>query len=100
MGDLNRASIIIMTNSLTLINLSKSVINIDFKENGEATHNVILDKTHSFKDSNAFILSELDRLIKNDKLDAVLNAAGGWVGGNLASSGQCGYFDIYMIELF
>ena len=60
---------------------SVSTINIDFKANPDASFNIGFSNTKSPSD----ILSEVQSILKTQKLESIINAAGGWTGGNLAS---------------
>ncbi|ETV78839.1 hypothetical protein H257_07666 [Aphanomyces astaci] len=59
-----------------------SVINVDFAANGDA------DVVNVTLDSGKSTLQQLPKVVeglKNQKVDAVVCAAGGWAGGNIAS---------------
>jgi len=60
------------------------VASIDLKENPSASTNIIIDPNQSLVEQQKSIESHLSPLIASDesKLDAILNVAGGWAGGN------------------
>jgi dihydropteridine reductase len=60
---------------------SVSTINIDFKENPDASFNIGYSATKSPSE----IMSEVQSILKTQKLESIINVAGGWTGGNLAS---------------
>ena len=60
---------------------SVSTINIDFKENPDASFNI----GYSTTKSPVELLTEVQSILKSQKLDSIINVAGGWTGGNLAS---------------
>ncbi|RNA21615.1 dihydropteridine reductase [Brachionus plicatilis] len=63
------------------------VVCVDLKENDEANANIIVDPTLSMIDQEKKIDENLKPFLSNDgKLDAILNVAGGWAGGNSASN--------------
>lgn len=51
-------------------------ISVDFEANPEAKENILL------KDN---VTLELKKILQNEKLDTILNVAGGWKGGNVKS---------------
>ena len=60
------------------------VTSIDFKENADATQNIILEsRNESLEAMGSRIIASLN----NSSFDAVINVAGGWAGGNAASDG-------------
>ncbi|KAJ3090715.1 hypothetical protein HK102_002858, partial [Quaeritorhiza haematococci] len=61
------------------------VLSVDFRENPEANHNIILDQGLSFEETGSKVSTEITNRLEARKLDAILNVAGGWAGGNLAS---------------
>lgn len=60
---------------------SVSTINIDFRENPDASFNIGYSTTKSPTE----ILSEVQSILKTQKLESIINVAGGWTGGNLAT---------------
>jgi len=60
------------------------VLCIDFRLNDEASHNIQLVDT-PWRDTASFVSAELNSYLKGGKLDAIINVAGGWQGGNAAS---------------
>lgn len=50
--------------------------------NDSADANITVPKDAGWVEQETVILSELENLLKNDKLDAVICVAGGWAGGN------------------
>ncbi|KAJ1523795.1 hypothetical protein HK096_001642, partial [Nowakowskiella sp. JEL0078] len=61
-------------------NANWSVTSVDFRENSEATSNVLLSTNDKFEEQYNKVHAILS---KEKKLDAIFNVAGGWVGGNL-----------------
>lgn len=59
------------------------------RENPSANANIIVDPNQPLGDQQKSIESTLDPLVNTEetKLDAILNVAGGWAGGN-AESGE------------
>ena len=60
---------------------------MDLKENQQASANIIVDQTLSMIEQEKNIEENLKPFLSDEKLDAILNVAGGWAGGN-SSSGQ------------
>ena len=61
-------------------------MSIDLKANDLANENILVDPSDAFKDQQTKIIEKLQPLlVDNTKLDAILNVAGGWAGGNAAS---------------
>ena len=60
---------------------SIKTINIDFRENPDAAFNIGYSNTKNPKD----ILTEIQTILRSQKLESIINVAGGWTGGNLAS---------------
>lgn len=59
---------------------------MDIRENESANANIIVDPNDGFKEQESKVLEKLKPLLlENAKLDAILNVAGGWAGGNAAS---------------
>ena len=74
-----------------------TVISIDFKENIEATSNIILTKSTtsaSLEVGGSAILKQVEDVLQKKKLDAIINVAGGWAGGNMASKGMIFLFKV------
>ncbi|KAI8916336.1 hypothetical protein EDD86DRAFT_185720 [Gorgonomyces haynaldii] len=59
-----------------------TVLSVDFRPNDEAHHNIILQQ-QDFLATAQHIESHLSTILGDQKLDALLNVAGGWAGGNL-----------------
>ena len=53
--------------------------------NGEADANVLVKPDATWSEQESFVLSNLQQVLNNDRLDAVICVAGGWAGGNAAS---------------
>ncbi|KAI9102002.1 hypothetical protein DFS34DRAFT_612415 [Phlyctochytrium arcticum] len=66
-------------------NAQWTVTSIDFTANADASHNVVLDKSVTGLDAVGRDVEKRVGLIVGDvgKLGVVVNAAGGWAGGNL-----------------
>lgn len=75
-----------------LVNHFKSknywVVSVDLKENHEANANILVNSSQSLIEQEANIEEGLKPLLSSEdsKLDAILNVAGGWAGGNAASA--------------
>lgn len=63
---------------------SWSVTSVDFVENADANHNIVLEKSANVAGMAASIES---RIAAGPSLNAIINVAGGWAGGNAASEG-------------
>lgn len=55
---------------------------IDMEPNDLADANITVAKDADWVEQETAILSELETLLKDEKLDAVICVAGGWAGGN------------------
>lgn len=74
----------------TLVNHFKSknywVVSVDLKENSNASANILLNADSSLFDQQKSLEDSLVNLLNdNSKLDAILNVAGGWAGGNCSN---------------
>ncbi|XP_042882354.1 dihydropteridine reductase-like [Penaeus japonicus] len=58
---------------------------IDLAANDEADANVIVSKDANWSAQAEAVMSGLDGILGTDKVDAIINVAGGWAGGNAAS---------------
>ncbi|KAF9101670.1 hypothetical protein BGX27_011384 [Mortierella sp. AM989] len=58
-----------------------NVISIDFFANQEATTNILLEKTDSLEEQGRRVVGAV-----SGQVDAIVCIAGGWAGGNAASS--------------
>ncbi|KAJ3193512.1 hypothetical protein HDU67_005083, partial [Dinochytrium kinnereticum] len=65
--------------------VAKIVTSVDFKPNEEASHNIVLSSSLDFEATGNKVNTDLSGLISGKKIDAILNVAGGWAGGNLLS---------------
>ena len=63
------------------------VLSIDMKENQNADANIVVTAAENAESQGEHIEKSLQPLIASDehKLDAILNVAGGWAGGNAGS---------------
>jgi dihydropteridine reductase len=65
----------------------KWVVSVDARANDNANANIVLNINDSLVDQENKIVSSLEPLLeKENKLDAILNVAGGWAGGNASSA--------------
>jgi dihydropteridine reductase len=64
----------------------KWVLSVDMKENKNADANILVTAAESASIQGEKIEQDLKSFVSNDdqKLDAILNVAGGWAGGNAA----------------
>lgn len=60
-------------------------ISIDFHKNDSADHNICLSDKSTWSEQAEIINKQLSEILGSNKLDAILNVAGGWAGGNAAS---------------
>ncbi|KAK7873319.1 hypothetical protein R5R35_011375 [Gryllus longicercus] len=58
---------------------------IDLKANDQADANILVKHDESWIEQEISVLSQVQELLKGDKIDAVICVAGGWAGGNAAS---------------
>ena len=63
----------------------KWIVSVDLKENANADANIIVDVKDSLAEQQTKIEENLKPLL-DEKLDAILNVAGGWAGGNAANA--------------
>ncbi|KAJ3070648.1 hypothetical protein HDU98_006326 [Podochytrium sp. JEL0797] len=59
------------------------VTSVDFRANTEADHRIVLDASNDFAATGALVDAELTAITAGNKIDAIVNVAGGWAGGNL-----------------
>ncbi|XP_043495639.1 dihydropteridine reductase [Polistes fuscatus] len=59
---------------------------IDMKPNEDADANIVLKATRNWEEQESDILSELKKILNEEKVDGVICVAGGWAGGNASSS--------------
>jgi len=59
-----------------------NVISIDINANPEADSNVKVDLSHDWVQQEQHVTQQVQDILKGDKLEAVINVAGGWAGGN------------------
>uniref|UniRef100_A0A0N5B9R3 Dihydropteridine reductase n=1 Tax=Strongyloides papillosus TaxID=174720 RepID=A0A0N5B9R3_STREA len=60
-------------------------ISIDLAKNDAADNNVIVDSSLDQEGQQKFIVSEVGKILGDDKLDGIFCVAGGWAGGNSSS---------------
>lgn len=74
----------------TLVSHFKScgwwVCSVDLVASDDADANIIVDPKADWTTQEELVVSELGKAVAADKLDAVLNVAGGWAGGNASSA--------------
>ncbi|GFT54528.1 hypothetical protein NPIL_694781 [Nephila pilipes] len=58
---------------------------IDMSNNEEANANVIVKPSESWVDQESEVLSGIQKVLNQEKIDALICVAGGWAGGNAAS---------------
>lgn len=76
-----------------MVNYFKSksywIVSVDLKANANADANIIVDVKDSLAEQQTKIEENLKPLVEgneSNKLDAILNVAGGWAGGNAANA--------------
>jgi len=62
------------------------VCSVDLAASDAADANVIVDPKADWLAQEELVVSEVGKAVGGDKLDAVLNVAGGWAGGNASSA--------------
>ncbi|KAL7631288.1 UNVERIFIED_CONTAM: hypothetical protein RMT77_018409 [Armadillidium vulgare] len=55
---------------------------IDLVPNEEADSNITVDKDATWEGQTQSVMSDLQKILGDEKLDAIFNVAGGWAGGN------------------
>eukprot|EP00659_Diplonema_papillatum_P011699 gene11699-18041_t len=61
------------------------VVNVDLVSNADASFEILVDDSLTWKHTSDRVLAITRDELKGQKLDAVVNVAGGWAGGNAAS---------------
>ncbi|XP_015191178.1 PREDICTED: dihydropteridine reductase isoform X2 [Polistes dominula] len=56
------------------------------KPNEDADANIVLKATRNWEEQESDILSELKKILNEEKVDGVICVAGGWAGGNASST--------------
>jgi hypothetical protein len=74
--------------------MAKNITSIDFAVNSGAHQNIVLSKQDPLQETYQTQLKQLD-----GHYDAIINVAGGWVGGNLQSPGEYHECESYFLEL-
>jgi dihydropteridine reductase len=64
----------------------KWIVSVDIKANSNANENILVNTTHTILEQEANVEEKLKTILNDEKLDAILNVAGGWAGGNAAAS--------------
>ncbi|KAJ3012386.1 UNVERIFIED_CONTAM: hypothetical protein HDU68_001239 [Siphonaria sp. JEL0065] len=59
------------------------VTSVDFRGNDEADARIVLDGAKDFEATGLLVDKELGAITQGAKVDAIVNVAGGWAGGNL-----------------
>lgn len=62
------------------------VVSVDLRANESANENILLNVSDSLVDQEKKLESDLKTMLAEGKLDAIMNVAGGWAGGNAASA--------------
>lgn len=62
------------------------VVSVDMKPNESANESIVLTPTDSMFEHETQLSAGLSALLGESKLDAIVNVAGGWAGGNAASA--------------
>lgn len=58
------------------------VASIDMKEMEDADASIIVEPSESWTNQEKQVLSKVEEVLGGEKLEAVINVAGGWAGGN------------------
>ncbi|CAK9253476.1 unnamed protein product, partial [Sphagnum jensenii] len=61
------------------------VVSVDMRESKEASVNILVDVSQSLEEQAKSIEQSLSKELTDNKLNAILNVAGGWAGGNAGS---------------
>lgn len=61
------------------------VVSVDMKPSENADENILITPTDSLTDQESKISVQLEGYLAANKLDAIMNVAGGWAGGNASS---------------
>ena len=64
-------------------------ISIDFSVSEDADHSIQLSPSSSLTETETEIVNNLTALLGDSKLTVIMNAAGGWAGGNISDSKVC-----------
>jgi dihydropteridine reductase len=78
--------LLLMNEFFSIIKIQKWIVSVDIKQNSNATENILVNTTHTLLEQEANIEEKLKSLLDDNKLDAILNVAGGWAGGNAAAT--------------
>ncbi|KAI9331535.1 dihydropteridine reductase-like protein [Zopfochytrium polystomum] len=62
-----------------------AVTSVDFRANDDASHNILLSSDMDFEATGRHVEAQVASIAASSKVDAIVNVAGGWAGGNLAS---------------
>lgn len=57
------------------------ICSVDLQPNEEANENVLVDPKLDWVLQDALVLTEMEKKIGTEKVDAIINMAGGWAGG-------------------
>eukprot|EP01061_Rhynchopus_euleeides_P038450 TRINITY_DN65988_c0_g1_i1.p1 TRINITY_DN65988_c0_g1~~TRINITY_DN65988_c0_g1_i1.p1 ORF type:complete len:250 (+),score=101.34 TRINITY_DN65988_c0_g1_i1:45-752(+) len=63
-----------------------STISVDLVPNAKASQQVLVDPKFSWTEASEHVLQSLEKELGSGKVDAVVNVAGGWAGGNIAAN--------------
>lgn len=61
---------------------------IDLAANDEANANIVVNPADTWVDQGKVVAHKVAEVLGGSKVDAVLCVAGGWAGGNAASTGM------------
>ncbi|KAI8608777.1 hypothetical protein BC830DRAFT_1174134 [Chytriomyces sp. MP71] len=62
-----------------------TVTSADYRVNQSADNNILLQRDVDLQTAGKYVEAEVKSVLVDNKLDAIVNVAGGWAGGNLAS---------------
>jgi len=66
----------------------KNVLSVDFTDNPDASTNVLLNRTDDLETSGSKVEKAVGDALLGNTLDGIVNAAGGWAGGNISNGGK------------
>ena len=64
---------------------------IDLEANDEANANIVVNPADTWVDQGKVVAAKVAEVLGGNKVDAVLCVAGGWAGGNAASTGMLAF---------
>lgn len=68
--------------------------------NDNAHANVVVKPAESWIEQEKEVVSGVQKILNDEKVDAVICVAGGWAGGNAATSGETFISNIVIVFIF